>query len=142
MKRLLVILSLTVLCGCNPNSRGFVLPPGDIDSGKLTFKQLECTQCHSVGEIAWEGGGDDPEVELGGAVTTLKTYGEPVTAVINPSHRIARPYMGEQVAIDGESRMRRYNEVMTVEQLVDIVSYLQTEYELVVPTNPYLYRSW
>ena len=49
---------------------------------------------------------------------------------------------GERVLMDGESKMRRYNEVMTVQQLVDIVSYLQTEYEVVVPPNPYLYRSW
>jgi hypothetical protein len=38
--------------------------------------------------------------------------------------------------------MRRYNEVMTVQQLVDIVSYLQTEYDVVVPSNPYVYQKW
>ena len=142
MRRLLLLMSVTVICGCNPNSRGFVLPPGDVERGALVFTELACTQCHSVGNIEWDGAEDGVLVELGGAVTTFKTYGELVTAVINPSHRIARPYLGEQVAVDGESKMRRYNEVMTVQQLVDLVSYLQTEYEVVVPTNPYVYQKW
>lgn len=142
MKKLLILLPLLFLWGCEPNARGFALPEGDVEAGKVTFEQLGCTQCHSIDGIAWQGPEGGVEVPLGGAVSSLKTYGELVTSVINPSHRIARPYLGEQVAVDGESTMRRYNEVMTVQQLVDIVSYLQTEYNVMVPSNYYVYRGF
>ncbi|EED34847.1 cytochrome c family protein [Luminiphilus syltensis NOR5-1B] len=146
MKKSMVLfplsLALLVLWGCEPNARGFALPEGDVERGKATFQQLGCTQCHSISDIAWQGSGDDVEVPLGGVVPGLKTYGELVTSVINPSHRIARAYLGEDVAVDGESTMRRYNEFMTVQQLVDIVSYLQTEYDIVVPSNHYVGKRW
>ena len=149
IRKLIVVVSLVALWGCEPNARGFVLPEGDVSRGTATFAQLNCTDCHSVGDIAWEGGeggegAADATVELplGGTVTSLKTYGQLVTSVINPSHRIARPYLGEQVAAGDKSKMRPYNDVMTVQQLVDLVTYLQTEYEVVMPHNPYAYRSW
>jgi mono/diheme cytochrome c family protein len=142
MRTLLIGLSLLTLWGCNPESRGFVLPEGDVAAGKASFQALHCTQCHSIGDVAWQGGAEDLELPLGGRTTSLKTYGELLTSVINPSHRIARRDLQEQVAVDGESTMRVYNEVMTVQELVDIVSYLQTEYEVVVPGYPYNYRRW
>ena len=76
------------------------------------------------------------------ATTARRTYGDLLTSVINPSHRISQAYLGEQVTTDGESRMRRYNDVMTVQQLVDIVTFLETQYTLIRPNNPYLYRTW
>ena len=131
-----------LLSGCNPDSRGFVLPEGDVERGIAAFQELECTQCHSVGDIAWTGEGDSIEVALGGATTARRTYGDLLTSVINPSHRISQAHLGEQVTTDGESRMRRYNDVMTVQQLVDIVTFLETQYTLIRPNNPYLYRTW
>lgn len=142
MKKILAVCSLMFLCGCEPNARGFVLPDGDLERGASTFQALECDACHSVGDIAWQGGEDTAEVPLGGTVTRVKTYGQLVTSVINPSHRIARSYLGEEVAEDGESKMRRYNDVMTVQQLVDVVTYLQSQYELVMPHSPYAYRTF
>ncbi len=142
MRTVLAFLCVLLLWGCNPNSRGFVLPEGNVASGKAAFQRLECTQCHSVGDIEWEGGGDAIEIALGGRTTQLKTYGELLTSVINPSHKIAWPDKGEQVVVDGESTMRTYNDFMTVQELVDIVSFLQTEYEVVVPGYPYNYRRW
>lgn len=142
MKTMLVMASLLLLAGCNTDSRGFVLPEGNVASGKATFVEMGCNDCHSIGDVAWQGEEGAVEVPLGGTVTSVKTYGELVTSVINPSHRIARPYLKEQVAVDGESTMRRYNDVMTVAQLVDVVSYLQTEYDVVVPSDPYIYRGW
>lgn len=145
MKSILILFPmLVVLFGCDTNSRGFALPEGDIARGKAAYQQLACAQCHSVGDVAWQGAAaeGDAEVPLGGKVTSVKTYGELVTSVINPSHRIARPYLGDMVAVDGESKMRLYNEIMTVQQLVDIVQFLQSEYELTIPNNAYQYRGF
>lgn len=39
--------------------------------------------------------------------------------------------------MNGESRMPVYNEVMTVQELVDIVTFLQEHYEVVAPQVRY-----
>lgn len=128
--------------GCS-ESRGFVLPEGDIVAGERVFVNLYCNQCHSIGEVIWQGGAEDVEVKLGGRVTTLRTYGELVTSVINPSHKIASKYLKENVTTAaGTSKMQIYNEIMTVQELVDLVAFLQSEYELTVPENPYHYQYW
>jgi hypothetical protein len=69
-------------------------------------------------------------VELGGKVQRLRTYGDLVTAIVNPSHRLAKGYDPSLVANEGKSRMTVYNDVMTVSQLADIVAFLQAHYEL------------
>jgi hypothetical protein len=70
-------------------------------------------------------------VELGGLTDRVQTYGDLVTSIINPSHRIAEGYSPEEVMLDdGESRMAYYNSVMTVEELIDIVTFLETKYDL------------
>jgi hypothetical protein len=65
-----------------------------------------------------------------------------VTAVINPSHRLAPGYPLEKVAIDAESLMANahLNEVMTVRQLTDLVTFLQSAYKMMPPqVSPYSY---
>jgi hypothetical protein len=69
-------------------------------------------------------------VELGGEVDRVRKYGDLVTAIVNPSHRLAQGYTPDLVAHDGKSRMTVYNDVMTVSQLVDIVTFLQAHYKL------------
>ena len=81
--------------------------------------------------------GYEPYVELGGPVTRVKTYGDLVTSIINPSHKLADGYAEEAVSEDGESKMYVYNGYMTVQELVDLVSYLQPQYEVVVPAFQY-----
>jgi hypothetical protein len=82
-------------------------------------------------------------VELGGQTTRIATYGELVTSVINPSHRLAKGYPAEDISVDGKSRMRNYNDELSVSELIDLVAFLQEQYELVEyePTqyNPYGY---
>ena len=63
-------------------------------------------------------------IAIGGMRTRIATYGELVTSVINPSHRVARRYRDET----GDSPMRNYNEAMTVAELIDLVAFLQTQY--------------
>lgn len=141
MKKLSGVLSFVTLLvfttGCDTEGRGFALPPGDAEAGKATFVELACGDCHSVR-------GEEPSeitrevhVVLGGQTTRVRSYGELVTSIINPSHRLARAVSGDVEDDDGVSQMRNYNAVMTVQQLVDLVTYLQTEYEVIVPRTNY-----
>jgi hypothetical protein len=77
-------------------------------------------------------------VELGGEVTFQKTYADLVTGIINPSHRLAAGYDPNLVSQGGKSRMTVYNDVMTVAELIDIVTFLEAHYEL-RPYEPTIY---
>ena len=118
------------LFSCNEQARGFAFPEGDIEKGKVTFKKLACNSCHNVSDIEWAGGSENLNITLGGEVSTLKSYGKLVTAIINPSHKIAGRYKQETATDEGLSKMKNYNEVMTVQELIDLVTFLQSEYEI------------
>lgn len=134
-----IALLMAFATGCNKESKGFVLPDGDLESGKATFVALNCNSCHSIADIEWLGQDEDLRLPLGGKTTRIKTYGELVTSVINPSHKISRTFEGELVDSAGKSKMKVYNDVITVQELVDIVSFLQSEYEIIVPEEQYYY---
>jgi len=119
---------------------GFSLPEGDVDRGKQAFLDLQCHACHTIAGMELPRLPDEPQspfIELGGEVARVTTYAELVTSVINPSHRLAPGYPEELITENGESRMPVYNEVMTVQELVDIVTFLQEQYEVVVPETRY-----
>jgi hypothetical protein len=143
LKLILASLSLITLISCDypSESRGFSLPIGDLKAGEIVFTSLECNSCHSLPTIEQlpDVNGHEISVQLGGEVSRIKTYGELVTAIINPSHRIAQPGVPQHVMADGQSVMRNYNDVMTVSQLTNLVSFLQTQYEL-RPYEPTKYR--
>ena len=139
MRTLLVILVSILLAACDPQSRGFSLPPGDIDRGRATFVELGCPQCHRVvgdDQLGLENPDAQMQVDLGGRVTRVNTYGDLVTSVINPSHRISTKGPNTNDA-EGNSSMRVYNDVMTVAQLVDLVTFLQENYEIYIPQNQF-----
>ncbi len=140
-----LFLILLLLGSCRKESTGFVLPPGDVAHGKQLFAELSCTDCHSIADLKWTGPGDNyPEVRLGGDVTQLKTYGELVTSVINPSHKISQKAVADsRWLIHGDSsKMETYhfNDFVTVSELVDLVAFLQSEYKLVQPVYNYPYN--
>lgn len=130
-----VMLSLTA-CDMGPKpSRGFSLPDGDVLKGQQKFVKFRCNDCHIVrglDEVNEVNEGDEliMTVPLGGKTTRIVTYGELVTSIINPSHKISQKYLITPVAENGRSRMRNYNELMTVEDLIDLVAFLQEQYEL------------
>lgn len=133
-----VLLLSLASAGCQDQSRGFALPPGDVDRGKATFAELGCPACHAVqgefNKLVVEQGGDEViEVVLGGPVSKVKTYGDLVTSIINPSHRLSRGRNADTMNPDGTSKMPYYNDVMTVQQLVDMTTFLQGTYQIVVP---------
>ena len=118
---------------------GFSLPEGDAIAGRKAFLYMQCNQCHTVAgdEMPAVELADPPYVELGGPVTRVKTYGQLVTAIINPSHKLADGYAEEVVSENGESKMYVYNGYMTVQELIDIVAFLQPHYDVYVPAYEY-----
>lgn len=144
--RLAVLLAgFPVLAGCTvgPDSpRGFSLPRGDAEAGKAAFVELRCNDCHAAEGVALR----DPEESdiqfpLGGPSPRVTTYASLVTSIINPSHRLSTRYPRSESAVEGSSRMPVYNDVMTVKELIDIVSYLQPQYELIV-VSPNSYETY
>ena len=144
---LLLVSCMCALAACNGNRDrmsevGFALPEGDANTGRQAFLYMQCNQCHTITgeELPVLDPENPPFVELGGPVSKVKTYGELVTAIINPSHELAERYAEEVVSENGESKMYNYNRHMTVQELVDLVMFLQPYYKIVVPT--YYYRGY
>ena len=139
----LMLACLGALAGCEPSpesARGFRLPDGDPQAGEETFLALQCNACHQVEglELPPLQGTGPAMVTLGGDIARVKTYGELVTSIINPSHRLVSGHPEEEVSRNGESLMTVFNEVMTVQQLIDLVAFLQSHYEVLPPAyNPY-----
>ena len=120
------------------SERGFRLPDGDAHSGREAFLYLQCNQCHTIkNEDLPIIPGTAPYVELGGVVTHVKTYGELVTAIVNPSHKLADGYAKDKVSEDGVSNMYLYNDYMTVQELTDLVRFLQPHYDIAPPRFQY-----
>ena len=142
----LLIGALGAMSGCDRDmmsERGFALPEGDPAAGREAFLYMQCHQCHTISgeELPVIHGLEPPYVELGGRVTRVKTYGELVTAIINPSHKLAKGYAEEIVSEDGVSNMYVYNSHMTVQELIDIVMFLQPHYDVIRPEFQYpMYR--
>lgn len=144
-----VVVCAGLLQGCiGPESAiGFRLPDGNPDAGRRAFGYLQCNACHDVRGVETPANvvrdsAVDVRVTLGRKVSRVKTYGELVTAIINPSHELAPGYRKEDVTVDGRSIMAltHLNHVMTVQELIDLVAYLQPLYEVVPPDhNPYAY---
>jgi sulfur-oxidizing protein SoxX len=138
----LLLVSLAALGGCDQDrtmsERGFRLPDGNASVGRETFLYMHCNQCHTIkDEQLPTVAGFEPFVELGGSLTRVKTYGELVTAIINPSHKLADGYPEDLVSDNGKSKMYVYNEFMTVQELTDLVMFLQSHYDVVPPQFQY-----
>lgn len=142
----LILGASLVFAGCTPAERsaqGFSLPAGEIDRGRQAFIDLRCHACHRVEGEDFPAPVADPEipVTLGGETHYIRSDGELVTSIINPSHRLARGfplapgYPEEEITAGEGSRMPSYSDVMTVRQLMDLVAYLQSRYTL-VPAAP------
>jgi len=146
MNKKLFLISLFALLwavgGCTQNPKsgaGFRLPDGDANQGREVFLYMQCNQCHTIKGIELPAipYADPAYVELGGRVATVKTYGDLVTSVINPSHRLAPGYAKEKVSENGESKMYTYNRHMTVQELIDLVAFLQSQYDVIPPQFDY-----
>jgi mono/diheme cytochrome c family protein len=144
MKRLLkllagtvgvVLLALTVVsCKGAKSGRGFHLPDGDADKGRAAFVQLGCNQCHTVSgvELAAPSAPGLVQVKLGGEVLRVKTYGQLVTSIIDPSH-VSSPQHLAKLQSQDRPPMPEFTNTMTVRQMIDIVAFLHGSYTKVMP---------
>lgn len=128
-------LALAGVSACGPDpksSAGFTLPEGDVAQGKANYIAFGCNACHTHSEVPQLGSADEAAISLriGGESGRVRTYGELVTSVINPSHRVARRGSEGMADESGQSKMANFNDVMTVTQLVDLVAFLQASYTL------------
>jgi hypothetical protein len=139
---IIVLLGGAIACDTGRHSAaGFRLPmDGDVENGKATFVALGCHQCHEVSGTELPKPSVQPPVmvALGGTVAQEVTDGYLVTSIINPSYALA-PYPKALVTAGGKSRMPDYSERMTVRQLVDTVTFLQSRYTVIPRSRP-VYR--
>ncbi|MCP5381835.1 MAG: c-type cytochrome [Kordiimonadaceae bacterium] len=140
------IIGLLFLASCDfgpESSYGFTLPEGNPELGKRYFVEFRCIDCHTVAGmedelIAPEGIEPIMAVPLGGTTTHIATYGELVTSIINPSHKVSDQYRLTPAVGEGQSMMRNYNSIMTVSELIDLVAFIQNQYVL-QPYAPTIY---
>jgi len=66
----------------------------------------------------------DIHVPLGLAASAPHTQQSLITAIINPGHRVSVPLSRAQLGEEGESPMAPYNDVMTVQELIDLLAFL------------------
>jgi hypothetical protein len=128
------------LGACVPNTALLVrFPLGNTQRGRDAFVALECNACHRIEDVAMppHPSPSSVSVALGGHTPRIETYGDIITAIVNPSHRLARSYR-TVAGRDAPSPMAAefLNDVMTTQQLVDIAAFLRPEYEYVPPPPP------
>lgn len=145
LKLFIGLASIIGIAACSDtlSGRDFSLPEGDAAAGKATFTELGCNACHTVSGHAdlRENISFDPamSVALGGAAPNVQTYADLVTSIVNPSHRFPLGYPKDEVSKDGASMMPSYNSIMTVEELVNLTTFLKAQYELAYyPPTPYM----
>ena len=130
--RLIALFAVLCLSACeqvDQRENTVFLPEGDAAQGQETFVELGCVSCHSVvGADLPEAAEAGSRVLLGSQHRRSLSYGQLVTSIVNPSHRLSPRYRSDQISEDGESLMARYNDVMTVSQLTDLAAFLQQHY--------------
>jgi L-cysteine S-thiosulfotransferase len=147
MKKLLATaLFAATLPACAPNSALIVhFPLGNTQRGREAFVALECHACHRIAdvEIQPHPNPSSVSVALGGHTPRIETYGDIITAIVNPSHRLARSYRVVAGRREPSPMQAQFlNDVMTTQQLVDIAAFLRTEYEYVPPPPPPYWESY
>jgi hypothetical protein len=129
----------TLLAGCaGAGLFGFPVNEGDIGAGRQAFLDHRCHQCHSIADerLPPLAGADRPILELGGPTTMVRSYADLTTSIINPNHAISERYRNQRLLLTEiplESPMPMPNlDTMTVRQLIDIVAFLDSKYQLMV----------
>jgi mono/diheme cytochrome c family protein len=100
----------------------FSWPEGDPVKGREVFVKLECYSCHEIhGEKFPAPSGDiGPELSAMGPLHEAAYFAE---AIINPNAVIEKGKAYE--AADGSSKMPSYNDLVTVQEVIDLVTYLK-----------------
>jgi Cu/Ag efflux protein CusF len=105
----------------HPKGWQFTMPKGDAAKGREVFEKFACYICHEIrGEkfpAAAPGSALGPELSQMGPLHPLEFFTE---SVINPSAHAAKKHRGP----DGKSTMPASNDRMTVQELIDLSSYI------------------
>lgn len=102
----------------HPKGWQFTMPKGDPEKGREVFQKYACYVCHEVrGENFPPGSRAGPELSQMGPLHPLEYFTE---SVINPSAQASKKDRGP----DGKSTMPDHNERMTVQELIDLSTYL------------------
>lgn len=139
----MVVLGVTLpalVAGCASGALfGFPVSQGDIAAGRQAFLDHRCHQCHSIANESLPplAGANRPILELGGPTTTIRSYAELTTSIINPNHAISERYRDQQLLLNTEIPLESPMpmpslDTMTVRQLIDIVAFLDSKYQLTV----------
>ena len=111
-----------------PRDWKFSWPAGDAAVGREVFIKLECYTCHEVkGErFPKPGPGSDPgkmgpELSSMAPLHPAEYFAE---AIINPNAAVEEG-KGYRAA-DGKSKMPSYNDLVTVQEVIDLVTYLKS----------------
>ncbi len=107
----------------------FTLPPGDPLEGKRLFVDLECYKCHEIKgatfpEVGASDKGIGPELSQMAGMHPVEFFAE---SIVNPNAVLdaqdkEKGFLGD----DGKSRMPTYSDVLTVQQLADLATYLNS----------------
>ncbi len=109
------------------------LPKGSAESGMQVFIDMECTACHTVAGLDLPPPEEmsDVAVNLGGETPVVKTQAALVTAIVNPSHSLVQGLYLQAEGPEGGSKMPNFNDLLTVAQLIDLVTFLEQQYKLI-----------
>jgi hypothetical protein len=137
----LIIFTMLGLTACTEDPmpvKGFMLPEGDVAQGEQVFVDFNCHGCHTIPDVDFPEMEFDPPfiLDLGGEVYRVKTYGELLTAVVNPDHIISPKYIAMLEKAERElviTPMPYYGEEMTVAELIDLVAFLHAQYKKLQP---------
>jgi len=108
-----------------PKAWKLAWPQGDPGRGREVFLNLECYRCHEVRGQAFPAP-DDPE-KIGPELSVMGPAHEAeyfLEAIVNPSATLDKGKGYE--AADGSSKMPSFNEVLTVQELTDLVAFLKS----------------
>lgn len=142
-----IILLFLFSCATHPDYAAqfrFPIEWGSIAEGQATFVELECHQCHTVNDVdlvPYEG--ESPVMlGLGGTIVYAKTYADLVTSIINPNHVVSQEYLDTlpRAERSGATTVMSFDDQMTVAQLIDLVTFLNSRYVLMEGYSEVYYR--
>ncbi len=130
---LLGAIATLMACSSNTSSSVF-LPKGDVEAGRAVFSQFECYTCHEVkGDSFPAPTVITPTYVALGTGQGARSRGFLVESIIAPSHEFATPRppngmtAGDVNIMSGKaSRMTNFSDRMTVKQLLDVTTYLES----------------
>ena len=102
----------------HPKDWRFTVPKGNPAKGRAVFEKFECYYCHEVrGENFPSPTENAPELSQMGGLHPVEFFAE---SIMNPNAVVPKNYR----EADGKSPMTNFAEKMTVQELIDVSSYV------------------